>query len=108
MKKRFQVDLLVGRRVYDTEGRKLGRVGEIQLVRAGEEYVVEGLLIGVGGLAERLGLAPFLERLKRHFQSDHWSLEDHIVYWEQIKSIEPKRIRLKVRQAAIETVKPEH
>ncbi len=104
MSERFQLDLLVGRRVYDAEGRKLGRVDEILLSREGDYYAVEGLLIGVNGLAERLGVARPLERIERRLNVDDWRIDDHIIYWEQIGSIEEKRIRLKVRREAVQTV----
>jgi len=102
MSERLQLDLLV----YDVEGRKLGRVGEVCLVREDEHYVVEGLLIGVNGLAERLGVARPLERVKRRLTFDAWHIEDHILYWEQIDSIEEKSIRLKVRREEVQTVPP--
>ena len=87
MNGRFQADLLVGRRVYDAEGRGLGRVDEILLVRRGDACEIEGLLIGVNSLLERLGV----ERLERHLRPD-----SDIIYWEQIDSIEEGAIRLKV------------
>jgi len=104
MSERLQLDLLVGRRVYDVEGRKLGRVGEVCLVREDEHYVVEGLLIGANGLAERLGVARPLERVKTRLNFDAWHIEDHIIYWEQINAIEEKSIRLKVRREEVQTV----
>ena len=108
MSGRFQIDLLVGRQVYDSEGRKLGRVDEIRLVRESDHYTVEGLLIGVNGLAERLGVARPLERFERQLNFvDDWRIDDHIIYWEQIDSIGEKSIRLKVRREEIQTVQPE-
>ena len=107
MSERFQLDLLVGRQVYDSEGRKLDRVDEVRLVREGDHYVVEGLLLGVNGLAERLGAAHSLERIERRLNLDEWRIEDHIIYWEQIDSIGEKSIRLKVRREEIQTVQPE-
>ena len=107
MSERFQLDLLVGRQVYDCEGRKLDRVDEVRLVREDDHYMVEGLLLGVNGLAERLGVAHSLERIERRLNLDNWRIDDHIIYWEQIDSIEEKSIRLKVRREEIQTVQPE-
>jgi sporulation protein YlmC with PRC-barrel domain len=105
MNERFELDLLVGRRVYDAENRKLGRVDEIQLVREGDRHVVEGLLIGVNGLAERLGVARPLERLERRLNLGLWRAEDHVIDWEQIASIEESRVLLNVRQEEVRTVR---
>ena len=105
MSERFQLDLLTGRRVVDASGQELGRVDEVRLVREGDHYVVEGLLIGVNGLAERLGVAHPLERLERRLSFNAWGVEDHIIYWEQIDSIEEKCIRLKVPREEIRAVR---
>jgi sporulation protein YlmC with PRC-barrel domain len=97
MNRRFQADLLVGRRVYDAEGRGLGRVDEILLFRRGDAYEVEGLLIGVNSLLERLGV----ERLQRRLRPNSRGGEGGIIYWEQIDSIEEGAIRLKVKREEI-------
>ena len=104
MSERFQLDLLVGRRVVDAAGQKLGRVDEIRLVREGDHYVVEGLLIGVNGMAERLGVARPLKRLERRLNFNAWGVEDHIIYWDQIDSIDERCVRLKVRREEVQTV----
>ena len=107
MSRRFHLDLLVGRRVYDSEGRKLGRVDEIRLVREGNRYEVEGLLIGVNGLAERLGVARLLEQIEKHLDLRTWRTEDHIIYWEQIDSLEENAVRLAVPRSEVQTVSPD-
>ena len=104
MSKSLQLDLLVGRRVYDSEERRLGRVDEILLIREGDHYAVEGLLIGVNGLAERLGVAKLLERIERRLNLRTWRLEDHIVYWNEIASIEDVYIRLRISKEEVQTV----
>jgi sporulation protein YlmC with PRC-barrel domain len=98
MNRRFQLDLLVGRQVYDAEGRGLGRVDEILLIRRGDVYEVEGLLIGVNSLLERLGV----ERLQGRLRPRSGGNESDIIYWEQIDSIEEGAIRLKLRREEIE------
>ena len=103
----LQLELLVGRRVYDSEGRELGRVDEIRLVREGDRYEVEGLLIGVNGLAERLGVARPLERIEQRLDLRTWHTEDHIIYWEQIDSLDEKAVRLTVPRSEVHTIPPE-
>ena len=107
MSRRFHLDLLVGRRVYDSEGRKLGRVDEIRLVRESNRYEVEGLLIGVNGLAERLGVARLLEQIEKRFDFRTWRTEDHIIYWEQIDSLDEKAVRLTVPRSEVHTISPD-
>ena len=103
----LQLELLVGRRVYDSEGRELGRVDEIRLVREGDRYEVEGLLIGVNGLAERLGVARPLERIEKRLGLRTWRTQDHIIYWEQIDSLDEKAVRLTVPRSEVHAISPD-
>ena len=107
MSERFQLDLLVGRPVYDSEGRKLGRVNEIRLIREDDHYVAEGLLLGVNNLTERLGIDQSLERLER-WLNFRIRMKSSIIYWEQIDSIEEKSIRLKVRREEVQTAQTDN
>ena len=107
MSERLQIDLLVGRRVYDSEGRRLGRVDEIRLLREGDRYTVEGLLTGANSMTKRLGVGHILSKLLDPLGFRPWGLEAHIIYWEQIDSIEEKSIKLKVRRGEVQAVEPE-
>jgi hypothetical protein len=48
-----------------------------------------------------------LERIERRLNFDPWRVQDHIIYWEQIDSIEEESIRLKIRREEVQTVQPE-
>jgi sporulation protein YlmC with PRC-barrel domain len=104
MIRRFQLDLLIGRQVYDAQGRKLGRVDEILLVRRGEVYEVEGLLIGTNSLLERLGVARPIGRLQKRLNLRSRGHESNIIHWEQISTIGEEAIHLKVPRGEIRTV----
>jgi sporulation protein YlmC with PRC-barrel domain len=106
MNRRFQLDLLIGRQVYDAEGRKLGRVDEILLVRQGEVYEVEGLLTGANSLLERLGVARPIGHLQKRLNLLSRGHESNIIHWEQIDTIGEEAIRLKVPRGEIRTVEP--
>ena len=107
MSERFQIDLLVGRRVYDSEGRKLGRVDEVRLLREGDYCTVEGLLTGANSMTERLGVDHIFSKLLNPLGFHPWNVEAHIIYWEQIDSIEEKSIKLKARRGEVQTLEPE-
>ena len=107
MSERFQIDLLVGRRVHDSEGRKLGRVDEIRLVREDDHYEAEGLLVGANSMTKRLGVDDSFRKLLNPLGFHPWNIEGHIIYWEQIASIEEKSIKLKARREEIQSVQPE-
>ena len=107
MSERFQLDLLVGRQVYDSEGRKLDRVDEVRLVQEDDHYVVEGLLMGANSMTERLGVDHIFRKLPNPLGLHPWNIEAHIVYWDQIDSIEEKSIKLKARRGEVQTLEPE-
>ena len=51
---RMPIDLLVGRTVLDSKGQSVGRIHEFRVKVRGTDWVVTDVLIGVGGLLERL------------------------------------------------------
>lgn len=51
------VQLLLGRRVYDTNGKVAGRIFEILAERRGAFCFVEGYVLGTAGLLSRLGIS---------------------------------------------------
>lgn len=76
----IRVQSLVGRRVYDAGGKKLGRVYEIEAEADGQELRVKSLNVGAGVWLERFG----------------WTLRSsgQTVPWEEIAELHPV-IRLK-------------
>ena len=107
MNRSFQLDLLVGRQVYDADGRKLGRVDGILLVRQGEVYEVGSLLIGANSLLARLGVARPGGRLKRRLNLGSEGSGSSTIRWEQIDTIGEEAIRLKVPREEILTGEPD-
>jgi hypothetical protein len=51
------LDRLVGRRVVDRDGEPIGRIHELRADINGPAWTVTHVLVGVGGLLERLGVA---------------------------------------------------
>jgi sporulation protein YlmC with PRC-barrel domain len=66
---------LMGRRVYDYQKQRLGRVYELEVAHVGDELCVTALLVGPRSWLTRFG----------------WTREEHgrRVPWEQIESLEP-------------------
>ena len=51
-----RVGCLLGRRVRAANNRSIGRLEEFRVEKRADDWVVSEYLIGVGGLAERLGV----------------------------------------------------
>jgi sporulation protein YlmC with PRC-barrel domain len=80
--KSITVHELLGRQVYDADGKKVGRVEDLVAERRGDEFRVTGIVVGRWGLIDRFGWS----RTERGPQ----------VPWDEIRSLEPK-ITLRTR-----------
>ncbi|HEX6507151.1 MAG TPA: PRC-barrel domain-containing protein [Chloroflexota bacterium] len=71
----IRAQALIGRKVRDAFGKKLGRVYDMETGRVGDELRVTALLVGPGSWLARFG----------------WSRHEHgrRVPWEQIEGLSP-------------------
>lgn len=86
----FRIEDLVGRRVCDREGRKMGRVTELRVEPRGGAIEVTGVLIGTWGWIERLAMQKVWRR------GHGW-----LARWEQIDFSDLARPRLRVPRSAL-------
>lgn len=54
--KEINLEVLVGRRVVDSNGKKVGRIEEVTAVEHGDDLVVREYLVGTYGFAQRFSL----------------------------------------------------
>jgi hypothetical protein len=84
----LRLEWLLGRKIYTTEGRRLGRLEEFRAVRDGDDWVIDEYVIGTAGLIERLGLAARLVvGLRRRY--------GYVVRWDQMDLSNPHRPQLR-------------
>lgn len=70
---------MVGRKVLDSDGKKVGRIVAVRVDWEGKDCVVRDYLLGTAALMERLGISAkvFLGmKLKREPRSIAWDLMD--------------------------------
>ena len=90
MSKKIHAEALVGRRVRDANGRMIGRIEEIAVVRRGKECYVEEYLVGAAAVVSRLGISAGSLvgiRLGKPVR----------VPWQQLDLSDPERLRLRCR-----------
>jgi sporulation protein YlmC with PRC-barrel domain len=93
----IKVQLLVGTKVHDVDGRKVGRIEEIRVVRDDKALVVEAYLIGVSALIERLSARTLVRPISRFLRSRHiYSVYE--VPWQEMDVTDPKRPVLTIAQ----------
>ena len=77
---------LLGRTVRTANNRAVGRLEEVRTEKTPDGLVVTGVVIGVAGLLERLGLGA---RLIVGARGSRW-----VARWDQIDVTDPRRPRL--------------
>jgi sporulation protein YlmC with PRC-barrel domain len=93
----IKVQLLVGTKVHDVEGRKVGRIEEIRVAREDKALLVEAYLIGVSALIERLSARTLVRPIGRFLRARHiYSVYE--VPWQEMDVTDPKRPVLTIAQ----------
>ncbi|MEA2707111.1 MAG: hypothetical protein QOH22_1899 [Gemmatimonadaceae bacterium] len=93
----IKVQLLVGTKVHDVDGRKVGRIEEIRVERQETALLVESYLIGVSGLIDRLS-ARTLVRPIGQFLHARRIYSFYEIPWQEMDLTDPKRPVLKIAQ----------
>lgn len=96
-----RVEELLGRKIRDADGRKIGRIEELVAEWQGTDLVVVEVHVGRGALLERLidlaTLIPYsatLQRQLRHLRR---------IPWRQLDLSDPDNPRTTVRQKELES-----
>jgi sporulation protein YlmC with PRC-barrel domain len=91
MSAEINVELLIGRRVYDPNGKKIGRIEEILAVEKGDELVVSEYHVGTYGLVERLSAFHFGVGLLRFLGARAHVKDPTRIPWQELDLSDPHR-----------------
>jgi len=98
------LDRVLDQQIVDTEGRRLVRVNDLQIARAGDQFVLTGVDVSGSGLMRRLGLEKVGRTIGRAFKQ---SKETVVIPWEFVASIEhDDPLRLSVSQSKLVKMPP--
>jgi len=93
----IKIQLLIGTKVRDVDGRKVGRIEEIRVERQEKALLIEAYLIGVSALIDRLSARTLTRPISRFLRSRHiYSVYE--VPWQEMDLTDPKRPVLKIAQ----------
>lgn len=87
---------LLDRQIVDTDGRRVVRVNDMQLMRVGEHLRVAGVDVSTRGLLRRMGWEGLADGLARLF---HTSLSRSVIPWDYVESLDVRefsQIRLTI------------
>lgn len=92
------VELLLGRKVVDVNGEKVGRIEEFRAEEDGNRCRVEAYLVGTSALIERLSAWTLVRPIKQMLRSRHiYSVFE--VPWQEMDLSDPKQPKLRVAKA---------
>ncbi|HEX2693318.1 MAG TPA: PRC-barrel domain-containing protein, partial [Gemmatimonadaceae bacterium] len=89
-----KVELLIGRKVCDVNGEKVGRIEEILAERQENGLLVESFLVGTSGLISRLSAWTLVRPLKRSLKERH-IYSAYEIPWQDLDLTDPKRPKLR-------------
>jgi len=98
------LDRVLDQQIVDTEGKRLVRVNDLQIARAGELFVLTGVDVSGTGLLRRLGLENLGRIIGKVFKQP---LTPVVIPWEFVASIEhDDPLRLSVSQNKLVKMPP--
>lgn len=89
-----KLELLLGRRVVDINGQRVGRIEEVLADRDGDELLVTHYLVGRYGLFERFSIYHVGIGLLRYLGSRAQSGNPHRIPWEKMDLNDAEHPRL--------------
>jgi hypothetical protein len=89
----IHLELLLGKRVLDRDGRAVGRIEEVDVEQQGDEWIITHYLIGPAALLERLSVWTVGLRVL-HVLGISKLARGYSGPWQQLDLADPERPRL--------------
>jgi magnesium transporter len=102
----FLVADLLDKQIVDVDGRKVVRINDLEIARAGEALRVVAADVGVAGLLRRLGLKAFG---KRFTPAIYRSVPRAMIAWDSvspIRDVNPSQVSLSVTESKLARLHP--
>jgi sporulation protein YlmC with PRC-barrel domain len=89
-----KVELLIGAKVRDVNGEKVGRIEEILVERQDNGLLVESFLVGASALISRLSAWTLVRPINRSLKERH-VYSAYEIPWQDLDLTDPKRPKLR-------------
>jgi magnesium transporter len=102
----FLIADLLDKQIVDVNGRKVVRINDLEIARAGDAIRVVAADVGVAGLLRRLGLSKFG---KRFAPAIHRRVPRSMIAWDSvapIRSANPNEVQLSVSESKLARLHP--
>jgi sporulation protein YlmC with PRC-barrel domain len=90
----IRLELLIGRKVHDVNGEKVGRIEEIRGEKRAKDCLVEAYLVGASALIERLAAWKLVRPIRGVLPKSVYSI--YRIPWEEMDLSDPHRPRLRI------------
>ncbi|MFO7742242.1 MAG: CBS domain-containing protein [Anaerolineae bacterium] len=98
------LDQVLDRQIVDTEGRRVVRVNDLQIMRVGDQFCLTGVDVGGLGLLRRLGLEKSVRAVASTLGRP---LPSGVIPWEDVAPLQPDEpLRLQVSREKITRLPP--
>ena len=94
------VDLLIGKKVHDAEGNKVGRIEEFRVTQTDKSCTLDAYLIGASALIQRLSAWTLVRPISRGLRSRN-IYTVYEVPWQDMDLSDPARPRLRIARAEL-------
>lgn len=91
----INAELLIGRKVHDINGEKVGRIEEFDVERGDKACTVEAYLIGASGVIDRLSAWSLIRPIARLLRPHH-VLSVYRVPWDEMDLSDPQHPKLRI------------
>lgn len=98
----IRLELLIGRKVHDVNGEKVGRIEEIRGEKRAKDCLVESYLVGASALIERLAAWSLVRPVRAVLPNSVYSI--YRIPWDQMDLTDPHKPRLRVAKSELRKV----
>jgi sporulation protein YlmC with PRC-barrel domain len=95
MKKELNVERLLGAKVCDVDGERVGRIEEIRADRQESECLVESYLVGASAVVERLSAWTLIRPIKKLLRARD-VVSVYRVNWQDMDLSDPEHPKLRI------------
>jgi sporulation protein YlmC with PRC-barrel domain len=92
-------ELLIGRKVCDANGEKVGRIEEFRVKRDDKTCLVEGYLVGASAMIDRLSAWTLIRPINKALRGRVFSVYE--VPWEQMDLSDPEHPKLRIPKSEL-------
>ena len=101
--KRIHLEMLLGRKVIDIDGKNAGRIEEFRTEERDGELLITHYLLGRAGLGERLSISGLAYSALIPLGARK-GVATHKVPWDKLDLSDPKQPRLRGRKDEVEEI----